>query len=282
MKVIRSPAKMRGLAKSLRATGKTIGLVPTMGFFHAGHISLLQRAGAENDLVVVSIFVNPTQFGPGEDLEEYPRDLQRDLEVAEQSGVDYVFNPGVEEMYPQPYLTYIEVEGITGGLCGAARPGHFRGVATVVAKLFNIVPADRAYFGMKDAQQLRVIEKMVEDLNMDIEIVRCPTVRESDGLAMSSRNMYLGPEERRAATVLARSLRTAGELVSTGERRPHAVIEAVRDVIAQEPLVQPEYVEVVDYDTMQPARELRGQTLIALAARVGKARLIDNLLLDLE
>ena len=257
-----------------------MGLVPTMGFFHAGHVSLMRAAGEENDYVVVSLFVNPTQFGPRDDLEEYPRDLDRDAAMAEEAGVDCIFHPAVEEMYPEPYLTYVEVGGITRTLCGAARPGHFRGVATVVAKLFNIIPANRAYFGLKDAQQVQVIRKMAEDLDFDIEIVACPTQREEDGLAMSSRNLYLAPEERKAATVLYRSLQLAQRLVGEGEREPAAVIAAVRELIASEPLVQPEYVEVVDWSSLEPAGRIEGEVLIALAARVGKARLIDNVLLQ--
>ena len=259
-----------------------MGLVPTMGFFHAGHISLMRAAREENDCVVVSLFVNPTQFGPGEDLRDYPRDFAHDVEMAEEAGVDYIFHPGVEDMYPHPYLSYVEVEGITEGLCGAARPGHFRGVATVVAKLFHIIPAHRAYFGLKDAQQVRVIQKMVEDLNFDIEIVVCPIVREADGLAMSSRNIYLEEEERKAATALYRSLQRAEELVRGGERKAGAVTAAIWELLGKEPLVKPEYVEVVDWRDLRPVEDLGGRVLIALAARVGKARLIDNLLLDLS
>jgi pantoate--beta-alanine ligase len=282
MKVITSPSEMRIAVKEHRAAGDSIGLVPTMGFFHAGHVSLIEAARHQNDVVVVSIFVNPTQFGPGEDFEDYPRDLDRDLEMAERAGGDYVFHPGVADMYPQPYLTQIDVADITEGLCGARRPGHFQGVATVVAKLFNVIPADRAYFGMKDAQQVRVIDKMVEDLNFDIRIVARPTVREADGLAMSSRNMYLSGEERAAATILYSSLRLAEEKISQGERDASAVIAAMRELMQIEGLVEPEYVEVVDYRLLRPIKELRGQVLIALAARVGKARLIDNLLVNLD
>ncbi|MBC7246239.1 MAG: pantoate--beta-alanine ligase [Actinobacteria bacterium] len=282
MRVIASPREMRNLVLDHRAGGETVGLVPTMGFFHAGHLSLMKAARAENDRVVVSLFVNPTQFAPGEDLEDYPRDLARDARMAEEVGVDYIFHPGVEDMYPQPYLSYVEVEGITEGLCGASRPGHFRGVATVVAKLFHIVPAQRAYFGLKDAQQVRVIQKMVEDLNFDIDIVVCPTVREEDGLAMSSRNIYLGEEERKAATAIYRSLRLAEEMAREGERDAAAVLAAVRRVLEGEPLVRPEYVEAVDWTDLRPVAEMRGRVLIAVAARVGRARLIDNVLLDLS
>jgi len=282
VKVIASPREMRRLVQEHRARGETVGLVPTMGFFHAGHLSLMKAARAENDRVVVSLFVNPTQFAPGEDLEDYPRDLARDVRMAEEVGVDYIFHPSVEDMYPQPYLSYVEVEGITEGLCGASRPGHFRGVATVVAKLFHIVPAQRAYFGLKDAQQVRVIQKMVEDLNFDVDIVVCPTVREEDGLAMSSRNVYLGEEERKAATAIYRSLRLAEEMAREGERDAAAVLAAVRGVLEEEPLVRPEYVEAVDWTDLRPVAEMRGKVLVAVAARVGRARLIDNVLLDLS
>jgi len=282
VKVIASPREMRRLVQEHRARGETVGLVPTMGFFHAGHLSLMKAARAENDRVVVSLFVNPTQFAPGEDLEDYPRDLARDVRMAEEVGVDYIFHPSVEDMYPQPYLSYVEVEGITEGLCGASRPGHFRGVATVVAKLFHIVPAQRAYFGLKDAQQVRVIQKMVEDLNFDVDIVVCPTVREEDGLAMSSRNVYLGEEERKAATAIYRSLRLAEEMAREGERDAAAVLAAVRGVLEEEPLVRPEYVEAVDWTDLRPVAEMRGKVLVAVAARVGWARLIDNVLLDLS
>ncbi|MDY6796907.1 MAG: pantoate--beta-alanine ligase [Actinomycetota bacterium] len=282
MKIITSIKEMRGIVKKHGARGDSVGLVPTMGFFHQGHISLMEAARRDNDCVVVSLFVNPTQFGPREDLESYPRDLDADTDKAERAGVDYIFHPSAEEMYSWPHLTYVYVEEITTPLCGAVRPGHFRGVATVVAKLFNIIPADRAYFGLKDAQQALVIRKMVEDLDFDVEVVVCPTVREEDGLAMSSRNIYLEPEERNAATVLYRSLKLAGELVSGGERDTAVVLERVRELIGSEPLVEPEYVEAVDYRLLKPVRTMEGRVLIALAARVGKARLIDNILLDME
>lgn len=280
MRIVTVPWEMTRLVTERREAGQSVGLVPTMGFFHAGHVSLMRAAREENDFVVVSLFVNPIQFGPREDFKEYPRDLQRDVEIAAQAGVDCIFHPRVEDMYPQPYLTFVEVEGITEGLCGASRPGHFRGVATVVAKLFHIIPAHRAYFGLKDAQQVRVIQKMVEDLNFDIQIVTCPTVREEDGLAMSSRNVYLKPEERRAATVLYHSLRRAEEMVRGGEREAREVLAAVRDMLETEPLVEPEYVEAVDWEGLRPVERLQGKVLIALAARVGKARLIDNVLLE--
>ncbi|MBC7231140.1 MAG: pantoate--beta-alanine ligase [Actinobacteria bacterium] len=282
MRIVTSPAEMLRTVKEARSRGERVGLVPTMGFFHAGHLSLMRTARAENDLVVVSIFVNPAQFGPREDYRDYPRDLERDVRMAEEAGVDCVFHPRVEDMYPEPYLTYVEVEGITEGLCGASRPGHFRGVATVVAKLFHIIPAHRAYFGLKDAQQVMVVRRMVEDLNFDIEVVACPTVREEDGLAMSSRNVYLDREERRAATVLYRSLRLAEELAEAGERDAAKITAAMRELMASEPLVEPEYVEAVDWGLLRPVRHLRGEVLVALAARVGRARLIDNVILRIE
>jgi pantoate--beta-alanine ligase len=282
MRVITSIDEMRRTVEERKSRGESVGLVPTMGFFHAGHISLMRAAKEDNDYVVVSLFVNPTQFGPQEDLGDYPRDLERDMAMAEDAGVDCIFHPAAEDMYPEPYLTYIEVAGVSGILCGASRPGHFRGVATVVAKLFHIIPAERAYFGLKDAQQVWVIRKMVEDLDLDLEIVACPTVREGDGLAMSSRNMYLEAEEREAATVLYRSLRLAEEMVEDGERDPTKIIAGMRELIASEPVVRPEYIEAVSWSSLQPAARLEGEVLLALAARVGKARLIDNVLLEVE
>ncbi|MEW6553457.1 MAG: pantoate--beta-alanine ligase [Actinomycetota bacterium] len=281
MRVINTVKEMKRAAAEQLGAGKTVGLVPTMGFFHAGHVSLMRAAREDCGFVVVSLFVNPTQFGRGEDLEDYPRDLERDCAIAEEAGVDCVFHPGVEEMYPQPYHTYVELEKVSRVLCGASRPGHFRGVATVVAKLFHIVPARRAYFGLKDAQQVWVIRKMVRDLDFDIEVVACPTVREEDGLAMSSRNIYLEAEERAAATVLNRSLVLARELAAEGERDAAKVIARMREFIEEEPLVRTEYIEALDWGLLEPARELRGEVLIALAARVGKARLIDNVLLEI-
>jgi len=270
------------MVEEQRSAGTIVGLVPTMGFFHQGHISLMHAAREECGYVVVSLFVNPTQFAPGEDLEDYPRDLSRDVEMATEAGVDCIFHPRAEDMYSQPYLTYVTVEEITDRLCGASRPGHFRGVATVVAKLFNIIPAHRAYFGLKDAQQVQVIRKMARDLDFDIDVIACPTVRESDGLAMSSRNIYLEPEERGAATVLYRSLQLAQRLVAEGERDAEKVTGDMRDLIAQEPLIEPEYVAAVDWDLLAPVDRLRGRVLFALAARVGKARLIDNILLEID
>jgi len=270
------------MVEEQRSAGTIVGLVPTMGFFHQGHISLMRAAREECGYVVVSLFVNPTQFAPGEDLEDYPRDLSRDVELASEAGVDCIFHPRAEDIYPQPYPTYVMVEEITDRLCGAARPGHFRGVATVVAKLFNIIPAHRAYFGLKDAQQVQVIRKMARDLDFDIEVIACPTVRESDGLAMSSRNVYLEPEERKAATVLYRSLQLAQKLVAEGERDPAKVTGDMHALLAREPLVEPEYVAAVDWDLLTPVDRLRGWVLFPLAARVGRARLIDNVLIEVK
>ncbi|MBN2027156.1 MAG: pantoate--beta-alanine ligase [Actinobacteria bacterium] len=282
MRVVTSISEMRKVVEEQRSYGKIVGLVPTMGFFHQGHISLMHAAREECDYVVVSLFVNPTQFAPGEDLEDYPRDLSRDVEMATEAGVDCIFHPPAEDMYMQPYLTYVMVEEITDRLCGASRPGHFRGVATVVAKLFNIIPAHRAYFGLKDAQQVQVIRRMARDLDFDIEVVACPTVRESDGLAMSSRNVYLEPEERKAATVLHRSLQLARKLVAEGERDPEKVTGDMHALIVRESLVEPEYVAAVDWDLLTPLDRLEGWVLFALAARVGKARLIDNALIEVK
>lgn len=277
MQVAKTVREVRAWMKLARTDGKTVGFVPTMGYFHEGHLSLMRRAKAECDLCVVSLFVNPTQFGPSEDFQRYPRDFARDAAMAESAGVDLLFAPEVEEMYPQGYQTYVEVTEVTRRLEGAARPGHFRGVATVCTKLFNIVQADRAYFGKKDYQQLKVIQRMVRDLNIPIEIVPCETVREPDGLAMSSRNVYLKPDERQAATVLYRALCAGRDAILAGERDGKKVQEAVEKVIATEPLVKPEYVDVADAESLEPLTVLKGDVLISLAAYVGVARLIDNI-----
>ncbi len=281
MLVVQKVREMQDRMGQLKSDGRSAGLVPTMGFFHEGHLSLM-RAARANDVVVVSLFVNPTQFGPSEDFAAYPRDLDRDLEMAASVGVDMVFHPEPEEMYPEPFRTYVDVEGVTSGLCGRSRPGHFRGVATVVAKLFHIIPADRAYFGQKDAQQVAVIRQMVRDLNLDIEVVACPIIREPDGLAMSSRNAYLGEAERQAATVLYRSLKEAERLVEAGERRAPEIEVAVRRVFAGEALAQLEYIEVCDNIMLKPIPQLGGTVLVAVAAKIGRSRLIDNMLLKVE
>jgi pantoate--beta-alanine ligase len=248
-----------------------------MGFLHEGHLALVRQARTENTTVAVSIFVNPTQFGEAEDYARYPRDLDRDLALLRQEGVDLVFAPSVEEMYPAGFSTAVDVEGVTGRLEGEFRPGHFRGVATVVSKLFNVIQPDRAYFGQKDAQQLRVIRKMVADLNMPVTIRPVPTVREPDGLALSSRNVLLSPEQRQAATVLSRALREAEQRYRAGERSGEALHQAMQAVLAAEPLVRPDYVSVADGDTLEELDHVNGPALLSLAVRIGKVRLIDNI-----
>ena len=282
MELISDKKAMREKVMELRGQGRMVGFVPTMGYLHEGHLSLIRAARQENDVVVVSIFVNPLQFGPREDLTDYPRDLERDCRLVEAEGVDYVFHPDEGEMYPRRFLTRVRVEEITEGLCGAFRPGHFEGVTTVVAKLFHIIPAQRAYFGQKDAQQARVISKMVEDLDFDVEIRVCPTVREPDGLAMSSRNIYLSPAERGKACLLYHALEAGRRLIEGGERDAGAVEEAMREVLRKEPEIEVEYLGVYDGRDLRPLRELRGEVLLAVAARVGRARLIDNIPLLLE
>lgn len=262
----------------MRAGGGRIGLVPTMGALHEGHLSLIRAARGRQDRVVVSIFVNPAQFGPGEDWERYPRSLERDSELCRQEDVAAVFAPPVEEMYPEPSLTHVRVSRLTEGLCGAYRPGHFDGVTLVVAKLLNIVQPDRAYFGQKDAQQAAVIKRMVVDLNWPIEIIVCPIVREADGLAMSSRNQYLGPQQRQQALCLYRSLAAARDMVAGGERCVAAIDAAVRRMIEAAGTCTIDYVEIVDPETMQPLAELAGPALVAVAVRIGSARLIDNMI----
>jgi pantoate--beta-alanine ligase len=260
-----------------RAAGGSVGLVPTMGYLHAGHLSLVERARRENDRVAASLFVNPTQFGPSEDLARYPRDLERDTRLLDEAGCELLFAPAVEEMYPAGFETAVDVGSVAGPLEGARRPGHFRGVATVVMKLFGIIQPDRAYFGQKDAQQLAVIKKMVRDLDVPVEVHGCPTVREADGLAMSSRNVYLGPDERRAAPALHRALAAGRDRWAAGERDAEALRQAMRSVLAAEPLVRVDYVSVADATTCQELETVEGPALLSLAATLGKARLIDNL-----
>lgn len=253
----------------------TVGFVPTMGYLHEGHLSLVRRARDECDHVVVSIFVNPTQFGPKEDLAKYPRDLERDFRLIEPY-TDLVWTPSAEIMYPQGYQTWVEVEAMTRPLEGAMRPGHFKGVTTVVAKLFNGVQPHKAYFGQKDAQQAAVIRQMVRDLNFPIEIVVCPIVREADGLAMSSRNVYLDSEQRKAATVLFRSLSAAKDLYERGERDAEKLREKMKEVLASEPLADVQYVSCADYNTLEELTEIKGKGLLSMAVFIGKTRLIDN------
>lgn len=282
MKLITSKQDIRAIVTEADREGKVVGLVPTMGFFHEGHLELMRSACSECDLIVVSIFVNPTQFAPGEDLDSYPRDLERDTRMASTVGVDYIFHPSVEEMYQQEATTTVEVSGMSEIMCGASRPTHFQGVATVVSKLFNIVAPHKAYFGQKDAQQAAIVRRMASDLDFPVEIVLVPTVREADGLAMSSRNIYLTDEERVAATVLPRSLALVEEMVRSGERNADVIRKAVEAFIAEEPLVDLEYAVICDNIFLRPCETLEGQVLVALAARVGRARLIDNVLLEIE
>jgi pantoate--beta-alanine ligase len=257
-----------------------VGLVPTMGFLHEGHLSLVRRSRSQDDQVVVSIFVNPTQFGPSEDYGRYPRDPERDLALLRQEGTDVVFMPPVEEMYPEGFETYVEVKEMTQVLEGAHRPTHFRGVTTVVAKLFTIVRPQRAYFGQKDAQQLAVVRRMARDLDLPVEVVAVPTAREPDGLAMSSRNAYLSPEERQAALVLYRSLRLAEGLWRQGERDASVVRSRMQELIAAEPLARVDYVSVADSETLRELERIEGPALVSLAVRIGRTRLIDNVILE--
>ncbi len=257
-----------------------VGLVPTMGYLHEGHLSLVRRARDECASLAASIFVNPTQFGANEDLSKYPRDLKSDLRLLEEAGADLVWTPTPEIMYPPGYQTWIEVEGLAQPLEGAVRPGHFRGVTTVVAKLFNAVQPQKAYFGQKDAQQAAVIRRMTRDLDFPIEIVICPTVREKDGLAMSSRNSYLSPEERQAATILFRALSAAHAAHRRGERKAEALRQIVREKVASEPLAQLQYVSCADFDSLQELEDITGKTLLSMAVFMGKTRLIDNFILE--
>lgn len=273
---VRTPEVLHEALSEVRAAGASIGLVPTMGALHEGHLSLIRRARTENDRVVVSVFVNPTQFGPQEDLALYPRDLQTDVALAAEAGADLVFAPPVEQMYRPGHATWVEVERLGEGLCGASRPGHFRGVCTVVTKLFNIVGPDRAYFGEKDAQQLAVIRRMVRDLDMRLEVVACPTVREPDGLAMSSRNVRLSPEARAQAPVLYQALAAARMAAEAGERDTEHLKTDIYEALAEADLVATDYVEIVDAKTLEPLREIDRPALIALAVVMGDVRLIDS------
>src|SRR5687767_12483532 len=263
-----------------RSFSGTVGLVPTMGYLHEGHLSLVRRARDECDHVVMSIFVNPTQFGPNEDLSKYPRDLDRDLSLIEPLGTDLVWMPTAEIMYPPGYQTWVEVEEATRPLEGVHRPGHFKGVTTIVAKLFNAVQPNKAYFGQKDAQQAAVIRQMTRDLNFPIEIVICPIVREPDGLAMSSRNVYLDPDQRKAATVLFRALSAAKDVYDKGERDAGMLRQIMTEVLATEALVQVQYVSCADYDTLEELEIIKGKALLSMAVFLGKTRLIDNLVLE--
>ncbi|MBO8165642.1 MAG: pantoate--beta-alanine ligase [Kosmotoga sp.] len=280
MEIIRTVHEMKATALELLCRGVTHGLVPTMGYLHEGHLSLVKKAREDNDIVTVSIFVNPTQFGPNEDYGNYPRNEKRDLSFLMELGVDYVFIPTVEEMYETGHSTFVEVENLTKGLCGARRPGHFRGVATVVTKLFNIIMPTRAYFGQKDAQQFRVIRRMVRDLNISVELVEMPIVRESDGLAMSSRNVYLSPPERIQAPFIHKALLKAVELVRKGITDTHKIKTEMIKTLSKGDLINIDYIEIVDEQTLAPVDDLKearsGKVILAVAAYLGKARLIDN------
>ncbi len=273
VKVLKTINEMEGLRRNLPAP---VGFVPTMGYLHEGHLALVRQARAENPSVVVSIFVNPTQFGPHEDFKKYPRDPKRDLALLEKEKVDVVFMPSVDEMYPPGFNGWVEVGKIAQRLEGASRPGHFRGVATVVARLFNIVQPDKAYFGQKDAQQLLVVKSMVADLNMNLEIVGVPTVREPDGLAMSSRNTYLSPEERKAAVVLYQALMLAQRLYSEGEKDAEAIRRQMTELIQKQPLAHIDYISIADAETLNELDEVRPPALVSLAVKIGRTRLIDN------
>lgn len=280
MKIVHTISEVRDIIKAWRKEGKTVGFVPTMGYLHEGHQSLMQKSVEENDYTVVSIFVNPMQFAPTEDLESYPRDLERDAKICEETGADLIFNPEPEEMYGPHFSAYVDINGLSEGLCGKTRPIHFRGVCTVVSKLFHIVLPDKAYFGQKDAQQLAIIRQMVSDLNMPIEIVGCPIIREADGLAKSSRNTYLSAEERQAALVLSKSLEVGKALISQGVTKSSEIEGAIRAILDQEPLAKVDYIEIVDGVMMIPIEEVSDNTLIAIAVYIGKTRLIDNFIVE--
>ena len=279
MKIVGTVKEVREQVKEWKKQGLSVGFVPTMGYLHEGHKSLMDAARKGNDKVVVSIFVNPMQFGPTEDLATYPRDLDRDAALCESAGVDLIFHPEAEEMYEKDFCSFVDMTGLTEGLCGETRPIHFGGVCTVVNKLFNIVTPDHAYFGQKDGQQLAVIKRMVRDLNMDIEIVGCPIVREEDGLAKSSRNTYLSPEERKAALILSKTVALGKELAKT-EKDANKVVEAMKKNIETEPLAKIDYVEAVDALSMAPVEKLEGACMLAMAVYIGKTRLIDNTLIN--
>ncbi len=277
MEIIETIHQMKATVKDLKSQGKKIGFVPTMGYLHEGHLSLVRACRQETDIAVVSIFVNPIQFGPGEDFDRYPRDLERDRAMLEREGVDYLFYPSAQEMYPAGYKTYVEVTELQDGLCGRSRPGHFRGVATVVLKLFNIVSPDIAYFGQKDAQQAVIIRRMVRDLNLDVEIKVMPIVRDVDGLALSSRNTYLSAEERKASLTIPRSLEEAARLIEMGERDCQVIKKRMEEIIKAEPRLKIDYIEIVDPEELQPLEKIIDEALIALAVYCGQTRLIDNL-----
>lgn len=276
MQIVSTIKDVKAVVKKWKEEGHTIGFVPTMGFLHEGHGSLITAAREANEKVVVSIFVNPMQFGPNEDFDSYPHDLERDSKICENLGVDLIFHPTPEEMYPQDFFTYVDMSVLTEELCGLNREGHFRGVCTVVNKLFNITQPDRAYFGEKDAQQLAIIKQMVKDLCMNVEVIDCPTVREEDGLAKSSRNTYLSPEDRGAALIVSDTISLGESLVKEGETNAEKLIAAMETHLKTEPKAKIEYVKVVDGETLQPTSTIRPGVLVAIAVHIGKTRLIDN------
>ena len=282
MQVVKTVKEVRNIVAAWRKEGLSVGLVPTMGYLHEGHQSLIRKSAEQNDRTVVSVFVNPIQFAPTEDLDAYPRDLERDKKAVEEAGGNLIFHPEPSEMYPEHFTSFIDTTETTELLCGAVRPIHFRGVCTVVGKLFNIVTPDRAYFGQKDAQQLATIRRFVRDLNFGIEIVACPIVREEDGLAKSSRNTYLNAEERQAALVLSQSLKKGKELIENGERDAKVVIETIKANLEKETLARVDYVEVVDFENIQRVETISGETLVAIAVYIGKTRLIDNFIVDVR
>lgn len=281
MKIVSTIQEVRDQVNQWKKEGKSVGFVPTMGYLHEGHMSLIDAA-SENDKVVVSIFVNPMQFGPNEDLASYPRDLDHDAKMCQEHGVDLIFHPTPEEMYGDSFYSYVDMNVLTDELCGLSRPVHFRGVCTVVTKLFNIVRPDKAYFGQKDAQQLAIIKRMVKNLNMPLEIVGCPIIREKDGLAKSSRNTYLSDEERKAALVLSRSIALGKKMVEEGEKGSKKVVDAMIAEINKEPLAKIDYVKMVSLETMQQVETIEGGILTAIAVYIGKTRLIDNFMYELQ
>lgn len=282
MNTVRKIKEMKSVVKDVRSLGKSVGFVPTMGYLHEGHLSIVKASLQSADCTVVSIFVNPAQFGPKEDFKEYPRDFARDSRLLEKLGVDLLFCPGYTEMYPPDYKTYVEVESLQDKLCGPSRPGHFQGVCTVVLKLFNIVQPDVAFFGQKDAQQAIILKRMVSDLNLAVRVEVMPTVREEDGLALSSRNVYLDPEQRQAALCLSRSLNEAAKMIQSGERRTDPLMDRMREIIDREDLAKLDYIAIVDTGSLEPLKEIKKEVLIALAVFFGSVRLIDNMMVSAE
>lgn len=280
MKIVKTIEEVRNITSQWRAEGMSVGLVPTMGFLHEGHKSLIDRAVSENDRVVVSDFVNPTQFGPSEDLEAYPRDINRDAELCEKAGAALIFNPEPSEMYYDDCEAYVNINSLSNELCGKSRPIHFKGVCTVVSKLFNIVKPDRAYFGQKDAQQLAIIKRMVRDLNFDVQIVGCPIIREADGLAKSSRNTYLSSEERKAALILSKAVKLGENMAKNGENDAEKIVSKMKELINMEPMARIDYVEAVDAISIKPVKKMDGAVLVAMAVYIGKTRLIDNFIFE--